>query len=218
MRSLARMLLVVLLSILIAHVPIAFAVDEGALYADSAPPGAGFVRVFNSFTGKTVEDVDIGGKVIKVLTPLESSSYVFLLAGSHTLALAGKTQTIALREGEFYTVIIGEKFPLTVIKDDAFNNRRKALVSLYNLVSQKEVDLKTADGTIAIIEDVGFLRNKTREINPVRLSVIATAGDAPLATASPVSLQWGKVFSLFACGDSAQPKLVWVENKIDTTL
>jgi alginate O-acetyltransferase complex protein AlgF len=52
----------------------------------------------------------------------------------------------------------------------------------------------------------------------VRLSVLAFAGNASLGQSEPVSLQWGKVFSLFACGDNARPRLVWVENKIDTNL
>jgi alginate O-acetyltransferase complex protein AlgF len=194
------------------------AVEEGALYADGAPEGSAFVRVFNDFSGKTLEDIDLGGKNIAVLTPLESSAYVFLPAGNHTLIVDGKSKSIQMKEGEFYTVILDGKSALTVIKDEAFTNRRKALLSLYNLVSKEAVDLKTADGSVAIIEDVGFLGNKTREINPVRLSVMAVAGNAPLGQSGPVSLQWGKVFSLFACGDNTEPKLVWVENKIDTSL
>ncbi len=194
------------------------AVEEGALYADGAPEGSAFVRVFNDFPGKTLEDIDLGGKNIAVLAPLESSAYVYLPAGNHTLNVDGKSRAIQMKQGEFYTVILNEKPALTVIKDEAFTNRRKALLSLYNLVSKEGVDLKTADGSVSIIEDVGFLGNKTREINPVRLSVMAVAGTAPLGQSEPVSLQWGKVFSLFACGDDTQPKLVWVENKIDTSL
>lgn len=214
------LMLVVFAPILVAmyHIEPAAAVEEGALYAEDAPPGSAFVRVFNGSAGKTIEDISLGGKNIKPLAALESSAYVYLPAGSHVLTLSGKKQNISMREGEFYTVIVGDQLPLTVIKDETFNNRRKALVSFYNLVSKKEVDLKTADGSISIIEDVGFLANKTREINPVRLAVTTVAGDTQLAQADPVSLQWGKVFSLFACGDSARPTLVWVENEIDTTL
>lgn len=217
MKKIARTLL-----LLVGFFPVTWSaavaeVEEGALYADDAPAGSGFVRVFNGFSGKA-QDIDIGGKNIKELTPLESSPYVHLPAGKHRLTVGGKSQSVSLLEGEFYTVIIGEKFPLTVIRDEPFKNRRKALLSLYNLVSEQEVDLKTADGSVSIIEDVKFLGNKTREINPVRLSVTALAGEKPLGQADPVSLTWGKVFSLFACGDSDQPKLVWVENKIDTAL
>ena len=220
MKNLARMLsqLAVFLYFLIAHAPSALAVEEGALYAENAPEGSAFVRVFNAFSAKTLEDIDLGGKMIKTLTPLESSPYVFLPAGGHTVRVADKTQKITMREGEFYTVIAGDKFQLTVIRDEAFTNRRKALLSLYNVVSREDLDLKTADGSIPIIEDVGFLGNKTREINPVRLAVQALAGDKSLGQSEPVNLQWGKVFSLFACGESAQPSLVWVENKIDASL
>ncbi|HEX5055776.1 MAG TPA: alginate O-acetyltransferase AlgF [Gammaproteobacteria bacterium] len=199
-------------------IPPAAAVEEAALYAEDAPEGSAFVRVFNAYSAQTLENIDLGGKVIKTLDPLESSPYVFLPAGGHAVRVEGKNQQVTMREGEFYTVIAGSQFPLTVIRDEAFNNRRKALVSLYNVVSKEKLDLKTADGGIPIIEDVGFLGNKTREINPVRLSVEALAGDTPLGQSKPVNLQWGKVFSLFACGESGQPSLVWVENKIDTTL
>jgi alginate O-acetyltransferase complex protein AlgF len=215
----ARILLAVLLPVFITFQPPAVhAVEEGALYAEEAPPGSAFVRVFNGFPGSTAEHVVLGGKSIKALSPLESSAYVYLPPGRHSVKVEDNSQSLAMREGEFYTVIIGEKFPLTVIQDQPFTNRRKALLSVYNLVSKEAVDLKTADGAISLIEDVGFLANKSREINPVRLSVLATAGDASLGQSNPVSLQWGKVFSLFACGESARPKLVWVESKIDTSL
>ncbi len=220
MRTIVRMLFIftVSLTVLIVLAPRAAAVEEGALYAEDAPPGSAFIRVFNAFTGETVENIGLGDKKIKTLAALESSAYLYLPAGKHLIAMEDKFQNITMREGEFYTVIVGEKFPLTVIQDQPFTNRRKALVSLYNVVSQEGVDLKTADGSISIVEDVGFLENKTREINPIHLSVLASAGDTRLGQSNPVSLQWGKVFSLFACGESATPKLVWVENKIDTTL
>jgi alginate O-acetyltransferase complex protein AlgF len=217
MKNFTRMVLALLCLSLISHLSRA-AVEEGALYADGAPEGSAFVRVFNDFSGKTLEDIDLGGKNIAVLAPLESSAYAYLPAGNHSVTVDGKSQAIQMKQGEFYTVIVDDRPALTVIKDQAFTNRRKALVSVYNLVSKEKVDLKTADGSVAIIEDVGFLGNKTREINPVRLSVMALAGDAPLGQSEPVSLQWGKVFSLFACGDNAKPRLVWVENKIDTSL
>lgn len=215
MKNIARMLL---LLVACAGFPQVRAVEEAALYADEAPEGSAFVRVFNGFPARALEDVDLGGKIVKLLAPLESSPYAYLPPGSHTVRVEDKSRVIPMREGEFYTVIAGAQFPLTVIRDEPFSNRQKALLSLYNVISKQELDLKTADGSVSIIDDVGFLGNKTREINPVRLSVLALAGDRPLGQSVPVSLQWGKVFSLFACGDGGRPKLVWVENRIDTGL
>lgn len=194
------------------------AVEEAALYSEEAPEGSAFVRVFNGFPARALENIDLGGKVPRPLAPLESSPYVYLAPGNHAVRVEDNSRRIPMREGEFYTVIVGPQFPLTVVRDEPFNNRRKALLSLYNVISKNELDLKTADGSVSIIDDVGFLGNKTREINPVRLSVLALAGDRSLGPSSPVSLQWGKVFSLFACGDSEKPKLVWVENRVDTDL
>ena len=107
---------------------------------------------------------------------------------------------------------------MKVIKDVAFDNPRKALLSFYNLTSNGGVTLKTSDGKVAVIDAVGSLDVANREINAVSIALGAFQSDKALATTSEVNLQRGKVFSVFAIDVGGEPRLVVAENRVDTSV
>ena len=125
---------------------------EGALYAAEAPDGAAFVRVVNADASGSLVQAEIGGKVIKEVEPLAASPYIYLPAGTYQLEVAGQSTPMTMKKGEFYTAVVLDSGETKVLKDVAFDNPRKALLSFYNLTDDGGVSLKTADGKVAVID------------------------------------------------------------------
>ncbi|WP_020410966.1 alginate O-acetyltransferase AlgF [Hahella ganghwensis] len=192
--------------------------DEAALYGPEAPPGSAFIRVFNAQVNLPVENAGVGGKVFGEIDPLSSSKYVFLPAGAYEVELSGAKQPVQLEKDAFYTLVVLKGEEPKLVQDEAFDNRRKALLGLYNLTDADALDLKTSNGKTAVLESVEKLGSKHRQVNAVKISLAAFNGSEKLADAAPVNLERGKVFSLFACGSKAQPRLVWVESQVDSQI
>ncbi len=197
---------------------LAQAEGEGALYGPEAPAGSAFIRVFNGQINLPVKEASVAGKELGEVDPISASKYVFLEPGSMEVDLDGKKHPVTLDKDSYYTLILMDGGVVKLVKDEAFDNRRKALVSFYNLTDVDSLDLKTSNGKTAILESVSQLDTKNRQVNAVKISVAAFSGDQKLADAAPVNLERGKVFSLFACGDKSSPKLVWVESQVSSQI
>ncbi|AJQ93021.1 alginate O-acetyltransferase AlgF [Gynuella sunshinyii] len=191
--------------------------DEAALYAGDAPAGSAFVRLFNALAA-TVEDVDLGGKDAGDAEPMGSTEYVYLPPGNHALNSSAGHLNATLEADQYYTVVVVPGQPLTLIKDQPLGSQRKALLSFYNLLDQNELSLKTTDGSTTVFSATAFLQSANVEVNAIKVSLTAYLNDARLLDAEPVSLQRGRAFSLFAVGTADQPRLVWVENKVNADL
>ena len=191
---------------------------EGALYAAEAPDGAAFVRVVNADASGSLVQAEIGGKVIKEVEPLAASPYIYLPAGTYQLEVAGQSTPMTMKKGEFYTAVVLDSGETKVLKDVAFDNPRKALLSFYNLTDDGGVSLKTADGKVAVIDPVDSLDVANREINAVKIALGAFHSGEALAKSAQISLQRGKVFSVFAIDVGGSPRLVVAENRVDTSV
>lgn len=191
---------------------------EGALYAAEAPDGAAFIRVVNADASGSLAQAEIGGKTIKEVEPLSASPYIYLPAGTYQLEVAGKATPVQMDKNEFYTAVVLDSGETKVLKDVAFDNPRKALLSFYNLTEEGGVSLKTADGKVAVIESVDAISVDNREINAVKIMLGAFQSGEPLAKTPQISLQRGKVFSVFAIDVGGSPRLVVAENRVDTSV
>lgn len=191
---------------------------EGALYAAEAPDGAAFVRVVNADASGSLAQAKIGGKVIKEVEPLAASPYIYLPAGTYQLEVAGQSTPMTMKKDEFYTAVVLDSGETKVLKDVAFDNPRKALLSFYNLTDDGGVSLKTADGKVAVIDPVDSLDVANREINAVKIALGAFHSGEALAKSAQISLQRGKVFSVFAIDVGGSPRLVVAENRVDTSV
>jgi alginate O-acetyltransferase complex protein AlgF len=160
----------------------------------------------------------VGDKVIKEVSPLEASPYIYLSEGNYQVDVAGQKTSVNMKKNEFYTVVVLDSGEMKVMKDVAFDNPRKALLSFYNLTSNSGVTLKTSDGKVAVIDAVGSLDVANREINAVSIALGAFQSNKALATTSEVNLQRGKVFSVFAIDVGGEPRLVVAENRVDTSV
>ncbi|WP_417565676.1 alginate O-acetyltransferase AlgF [Marinobacter sp.] len=191
---------------------------EGALYAAEAPDGAAFIRVINADASGSLAHAAIGGKVIKEVEPLAASPYIYLPEGTYQLEVAGRSTPVRMDKNEFYTVVVLDSGKTKVLNDVAFDNPRKAMLSFYNLTDEGGVSLRTADGKVAVIESVDSLDVDNREINAVKIVLGAFQSGESLARTPQISLQRGKVFSVFAIDVGGSPRLVVAENKVDTSV
>src|SRR5207244_4030750 len=95
---------------------------------------------------------------------------------------------------------------------DCFSSQLKSLLSVFNLIDGANVNLRLAESGAKVIENVAGNAAAHREVNPAKASLAVYDGDTKLADAKPVTLERGKVFSLFVTGTSSEPMLIWVVN------
>lgn len=217
MRALMHTAFFALISSLLVSMNMAQA-GEDALYAAEAPDGAAFIRVVNADASGALAEATVGDKVIKEVSPLEASPYIYLPEGSYQVKVDGQQMTVDMKKDEFYTLVVLDSGETKLMKDVAFDNPRKALLSFYNLTGTGGVTLKTSDGKVDVIEAVDSLAVANREINAVSIALGAFQSNKALATSSEVNLQRGKVFSVFAIDVGGEPRLVISENRVDTSV
>lgn len=197
----------------------ASAAGEDALYAPTAPAGSAFIRVVNASSGTALDSVTIGGKTLSNIQPLQVTPYIFLKPGQYNLAIGPQThKSLTLAASTFYTAVRGPKGKVTLIQDHSFHNPRKALIAFYNLMPDNTLSLRTRDGKVTVVKGVKAMATGDREINAVKITLAAYGKGKALASFTPVSLQRGKVFSFFVIDVGGAPRLLVVENRVDTTV
>jgi alginate O-acetyltransferase complex protein AlgF len=179
------------------------------LYPPAAPPGSAFVRVFNATTQPKVTG-KIGDKPVPEAAPRDASSYIFLAPGEYPASIGSTQENLKLERSRCYTVAVAPD-GLHPFDQDCFNSQLKSLLSVYNLIDGTTLSLKMADGT-TVIDNVSANASGHREVNPVKANLAVFNGATKLADAKPVSLERGKVSSLFITGTAAEPTLTWVVN------
>lgn len=208
-RFLAAALAIVLFGAAVLAATAAYAGDDG-LYGPAAPPGSAFVRVFNG-TAQSLLDARVGPEDLNEVPPYEASEFAFLPPGSYDLVAGGVQQKVSLQADRFYTAaLLNGK--VQVLESARYTNRMKALVIVYNLSSDGELSLKTADGKAAVVENVKPNAIGQREVNAIRAQFALYKGADRVAPVKPVNLERGRAFSLFVAGTATNPVPVWVVN------
>ncbi len=185
----------------------AAAQDEG-LYAPAPPADAAFVRILNTNQGETTPT--LGDTSFQALAYGKVSPYRVVLQGNADLSAGNVTDTLTLQAGRFYTVIIGDS--ATLIEDPTLDNRAQTLLLLYN-TSAKPVNLKTADGSTAVIPDVAPGEVGSIPVNPISVAFGAFRGSAALTTFAEVQLERSAAYSTFVLPDDTA---VFVQNTTTT--
>ncbi len=189
-------------------------VDEG-LYDPAPPEGSAFIRFVHARQGKTgSEPASAGGKTFDYLEFKEVSSYFVIPQGRTKVAINQATQEIEVMPGNFYTLILTPDNQLKTHHDETSDNRAKAQVTLYNYGAQKNVSLKTSDGSIPVIENVARGESGRRDINPVNVSFAIFENDRKIAELESISLERSQSYSafLFPDGDA-----IWKRAATNTT-
>jgi alginate O-acetyltransferase complex protein AlgF len=75
--------------------------DDGALYGPKAPKGSAFVRAYNASSAEL--DVAVGQTQLKQISPLGSSDFKFLPAGSYQAQVGNTQMPVDLEPEHYYT-------------------------------------------------------------------------------------------------------------------
>lgn len=183
---------------------------QAGLYPPAAPPGSAFVRVFNGGSQPGVS-AQIGDKSLPAVPAMAASNYVFLAPGEHPAKVGGSTRTLQLDGGRCYTAAL-QGNTVTPFEQDCFDNPLKALISVFNLVDGSTLSVKASASGPAIVDAVGGGNSGHREVNPTKATLAVYAGETKVADAKPITLERGKVYSLFVTGSADKPTLTWVVN------
>ncbi|MFI8979148.1 alginate O-acetyltransferase AlgF [Ectopseudomonas khazarica] len=190
----------------------AHAADDGALYGPKAPKGSAFVRAYNASSAEL--DVSVGQTQLKQISPLGSSDFKFLPAGSYQAQVGTAQMPVQLQPEHYYTLVSQSGAKPRLVEEPPFSSRQKAMLRVQNL-SDSTLSLKTADGKTAVVADVAPDGRGDREINPVKVGLALFEGERKVADLKPVTLERGEVVSLFVTGGQGKLSPVWVKRPID---
>lgn len=157
---------------------------DASLYAEAPPDDASFVR-FVGFGSN--DEMKFGGKSFSpnageklAYTPVSTAALTGVKPGSYVTVIRSK-------DGAHHTIPEGPRADV-------------AKVSLYLVnATDQALDLRLADGSVTIINDVAPMASGLRAVNPVAISfgVFQEGDDAPLATFD-VSLRRGQNITFLA--------------------
>ncbi|WP_062264917.1 alginate O-acetyltransferase AlgF [Endozoicomonas arenosclerae] len=191
---------------------------SGSLWAEVYDPVAAadsaFVRVYSDQPA-SMKDLLVGGKKppfnkVSGLTP-----YILLKEGTHSVQGLPGLDEIELKAKRFYT-LLEQGGGYIVKEDEAFNRKSKAMVRLYNVSDMENISLKTADGKVAILEEIAAGLEGSRTINAVNVSLAIYAGEQQVAKVGSIKFKRGEVTNIFFGGQSQRVSVD--NNKVYTRL
>lgn len=165
---------------------VAFAQD--GLYDPAPPANSAFVRVANAAAAT------LGGKAVTA-DKGAVSAYVVIPQGEFGAKVGTANGKLKVEAGKFYTVVANGG-RLSLLTDQAAENRAKALLTVYNLSKAPSVDLKTADGKTAVVTAVKPGASGSRAVNGITVDLAAFAGTKAIGTVKGVKLERGNAYAL----------------------
>lgn len=140
---------------------------DGGLYPDAAPPGSAFLRFLNA-GGARLPEVAIEGKSYGAAAVGKVTRYVPLPQGDAAISFGSAETTASLKEGKRYCAVLSGA-TLKIIEEPEENNPLKAQIVLINASSSEDISLRTADGSVSIVEPVGPWQAGGRAVNAVKV-------------------------------------------------
>ena len=161
---------------------------QTGLYDAAPPANSAFVRVLNAPT--TV----LGDKAVTA-DKGAASAYIVIPQGDVTAKVGSVSSKLKVEAGKFYSVVPGPT-ALTIITDQAADNKAKALLTIYNLSKSPAVDLKTADGKTAVVNGVKPGESGSRAVNGITVELAAFSGSKMLGSLKSTALQRGSAYAI----------------------
>lgn len=186
---------------------------EGGLYAPIAPKGSTFVRAYNA--GNTELNVSVGNTALSDVSPLGSTDFAFMPAGSYSAKVGSTTIPVKLDADHYYTLVNQPGIAPKLVEDPAFKNKQKALLRVQNL-SDTNVTLRTADGKTKVVDSVAPSAHGEREVNPVKITLALFKGENKVSDLKPITLARGQVVSLYVTGSGNELLPNWVKRPAKT--
>lgn len=189
--------------------------NNTALYDPSAPADSAFVRVLNLTDSIISFQVDIKKDIQKIPTE-QLGGYVFVKPGKRAIELAGVKKTMDLKTRDVKTITFDGK-NISVIDDEYFDDRKKALASFYNLL-KTPLALKTRDGKLEVIKHIGEQQRASRKLNSLKVVLAAFNKDKKVAEFSEVLFKKGRSYSFIVFEQAGKIKHFSHANTIDPIL
>ena len=161
---------------------------QTGLYDPAPPANSAFVRVLNTPTATLSDKVVTADKGA-------ASVYVIIPQGDLIAKVGNITSKLKVEAGKFYSVV-SSGTTLTLITDQAADNKAKALLTIYNLSKSASVDLKTADGKTAVVSGVKPGTSGSRAVNGITVELAAFTGTKVLGSLKSVSLERGSAYAI----------------------
>jgi alginate O-acetyltransferase complex protein AlgF len=187
--------------------------NEDALYGPTAPPGSAFIRVVN-LSSQTLLDAKAGNETFRNIAAYTGSPYQFFSPGPMKFQVLNALLSFTLVSGNYYTLVVLTNGTTKMIEDLGKPDPRKATISVYNLSTIDTISLKTADGKVAVVENVAKGSRQDRAINPVKVSLALYRPEPNSPEPTPVAattLERGQVLSLFVTGDQHPLMSTWIK-------
>jgi hypothetical protein len=174
----------------ISAAPQARAADDG-LYASAPPPGSAFVRFVSSEPVKG----NVRGKQFPTVSAGHASPYLPVAQGDAKITAGAASISYDLKPGGHYSAVLtGGK--LTVLEEPENGNKLKTQIILINLSKEKDISLKTPDGSTSVIESVEPGKLSARPVNPIKTGFTVYAGDSKIASLDEKSLERGSGYAV----------------------
>ena len=154
--------------------------DDASLYAEPAPADAAFVRFIGFEPGASVEF-----EGVRFTVPDEKET-------SYVAVSSARMQ--ATQSGAFVSVLPGQTDGLDRIDEPAREGRSRVHLIVVN-ASSAPVHLRTADGAMAVVEDVAPGASASRAVNPVSVSLGLFGAEAQALDTFDVALRRGQNLS-----------------------
>jgi alginate O-acetyltransferase complex protein AlgF len=188
------------------------AAQEG-LYDPVAPADSAFVRVIQADSSLGSLNPQIGGVVYEALDYAAISAYQVIPAGIHEAGFADLAVQLEFAAGKSYTVAVMAA-GVSLLEDPSNGNLSKTLLVLYNLSELAAVDMKTADGSTAVVSGVVPKALNSMLVNPIQVDLAAFAGEAPISAFNGLSLRAGATYSMVVLGSADALKASWAASTV----
>ncbi|MDX2004740.1 MAG: alginate O-acetyltransferase AlgF [Meiothermus sp.] len=187
--------------------------NPAGLYAPAPPPDAAFVRVVNA-TPAAVRASARQTVLAERLAFAAVTPYKVIKGGSYTLEVGGRTISVDLEAGRFYTVSLTPS-GLWLNPDQTASSLTKARISLYNL-SGTPLSLKTADGQLTLMPRVTPGQYAMLQVGAVKARLAVFAGNAKPLKLPETDLQANSAYSVMVFNQGGTLKAVWLQNTTET--
>lgn len=184
------------------------------LYDPEPPPGSAFVRVLRADGGGaayTLSTIDLGTVEVGHVT-----AYVPVPAGAVPSPRSGLSVKGSIEAGGYYTVVDRGQGTAPLLVDGSSRKLHKAVVQVYNVSDAADVDLRLPDGKTAVVADVAPGATGHREVNPLKVTLVAYADDQGLPELTDRKLDQGGVYTAVVAGEGPNRTVTWTRAETRT--
>lgn len=205
-RRAARALVVV---VVILTSPSLVGAQDAGLYPEPPPADSSFIRVVNARAGTKALPVTVGAKDFGVIGPAQASDYRVFQRGSLVVTAGGSAAPIEVDPAKFFSVVLVDGGGVELVEDPMNTSRAKVVLAVYNLSGLATVDLKTADGAVAVVSQVASRGVGSASVNPIKVSLAVFGPSGLVKDLGEYKLERGAVYSVLVVGPAAAPEVVW---------